>query len=262
MSNNNGTPLFAEERRDEIVQMLTQHTKLLVPELCTHFGVSPATIRNDLRDLEVEGKLRRTHGGAIPLGKTAFEPDSSTKEVEHIEEKRRIAQVAASLVEDGDTIALDTGTTTLELAKCLTQKQNLTILTNDIMIATWLEVNSRANLLVVGGSLRRHFHCTLGPMAVNGLASFNVDKAFMASNAFSLDKGFTTPSVELAETKRTMISIAAQVHMLIDSSKVRRVSFTKFADLADIDKLITDTGISDSVRQVIQDSTDAELLIA
>ncbi len=140
-------PLFAEERREHILKLLEKNSKILVPELCEVFEVSPATIRSDLRDLESEKKLKRTHGGAILLRKAAFEPNSRLKEVEHIEEKQRIAVCAAQQIDDGDTIALDTGTTTFELAKCLTSKRNLTVVTNDLKISrhfceNWKKVKS------------------------------------------------------------------------------------------------------------------------
>ena len=154
-------PLFAEERKGQILELLRQKSKLLVPELCDYFDVSPATIRNDLRDLENERKLKRTHGGAISLEKTSFELDSRHKEIRNMEQKRQIAACAAKLIEDGDTIILDTGTTTLELAKCLSGKRDLTIVLNDIEIASLLEESTQANLILIGGTLRHGFHCIL-----------------------------------------------------------------------------------------------------
>jgi len=238
----NQAPLFAEERREEIIRLLNERSKLLLSELCDHFDVSPATIRNDLRDLEQAGRLKRTHGGAISVSKTAFELTSRSKEVENIAEKYRIAKYAERLVEDGDTILLDTGSTTMELAKLLTKKVGLTIVTNDIKIALFLEEHSNAAIYLLGGTLRRHFHSTTGLAAVSQASNLNVDKAFMASNALSLEKGFTTPSLDLANVKQAMIQTASMVIFLIDSHKFGRVSFTHFADLQEVDKLITDTG--------------------
>ncbi|MCC8180792.1 MAG: DeoR/GlpR family DNA-binding transcription regulator [Planctomycetes bacterium] len=250
------TPLFAAERRDQILHMLEEKSKILVPELCEHFNVSPATIRGDLRDLESEGKIKRTHGGAIPVGKAGFEPASKTKEVEHSDEKRRIAAQAAKLIDDGDTIVLDTGTTTLELAKHLGDKKNLTVVTTDIEIARILENTSDVNIVLIGGIVRRGFHCTTGTMAVAALSSLNVDMAFMAANAFSLEKGFTTPAFEHVEIKKTMISIASETVMLMDSSKIGRISFIKFADLDEIDRLVIDDGIGKKAMQTLKDSND------
>lgn len=262
MKASDAVPLFVAERREKIVALLGERSKILVPELSEHFGVSPATIRGDLRDLENEGALRRIHGGAIPLGKAGIEPDSHLKQIEHIEEKRRIAAKAAEFVEDGDTIALDTGTTVLEMARFLTDRKNLSVVTNDVQIATFLENNSAATIILIGGLLRRRFHCTTGPMSVAAISSLNVDKAFVATNAFSLDKGFTTPNFEHAELKRAMLSIAAEATMLIDSSKIGRISFIKFVDVGDIDRLITDDSIGAQALKALREENEGlELLV-
>ena len=236
-------PLFAEERKGQILELLRQKSKLLVPELCDYFDVSPATIRNDLRDLENERKLKRTHGGAISLEKTSFELDSRHKEIRNMEQKRQIAACAAKLIEDGDTIILDTGTTTLE-------------------IASLLEEFTQANLILIGGTLRHGFHCTVGPMAVSYLSELNVDKVFLSSNAVSLDRGFTTPDFNQAEVKKTMIQVASEVIMLSDSSKFGKLSFTQFAALSDIDKLITDKGIDPQAAEQLRQLESFDLVIA
>jgi len=236
------SPLFAEERRYEITRLLGENAKLLIPSLCEHFEVSPATIRNDLRALEREGVLKRTHGGAIPVSKASFELGTRSKEVERIEEKRRIAACAETLVEEGDTILLDTGTTTMELARLLTTRKNLTVVTNDIKIALYLEENSGSNIFLLGGMLRRDFHSTMGSCAINQVSDLNVDKAFMATNALCSEKGFTTPALDLANLKRAMIGTASMVTFLVDSQKFGRVTFAQFAKLDDAHTVITDTG--------------------
>ena len=156
--------LFAEERHLQILQLLQEKTKLHVAELCEQFSVSPATIRNDLRDLEAAGRLKRTHGGAIPLEKTAFEPNSHAKAVANRAIKQRLAAHAATLIEDNDTIALDSGTTMMELAQCLTHHKALTVLTNDVHIAVYLERNPQITVVLIGGVLRHGFGCTTGPI--------------------------------------------------------------------------------------------------
>lgn len=263
MKSASAQPLFAEERRGQILQILEEKSKIVVPELCGLFDVSPATIRSDLRDLESEGKLKRTHGGAIALNKTTFELDSNKKEVEHIEEKQQIAQRAAQLVEDGDTIALDTGTTTLEFAKCLVHKKNLTVVTNDLKIAAFLEANSESHILIIGGVLRRGFHCSMGPMAVADLANINVDKVFMATNAISPQRGFTTPSLEQAEVKKALMRVASEIIMLAESSKIGKVTFIKFADLFEVDKLVTDSNINKRMQSTLKQINESlEVVIA
>jgi len=234
--------LFAEERRYEITKMLSENTKLLIPALCEYFEVSPATIRNDLRALERKGALKRTHGGAIPVSKAGFEPAHSSKEVENLNEKRRIAAYAATLIEDNDTILLDTGTTTMELAKLLPAKSNLTIVTNDLKIALLLEESTDAAIHFLGGSLRRNFHYTMGASAITQVCTLNVDKAFMATNGLCANKGFTTPVLDLANLKKAMIKTANMVVVMADSRKLGRVAFAQVAPLTYADKIITDTG--------------------
>ncbi len=238
--------LFAEERHARILNMLQQKSKLYVSDLCAHFSVSPATIRNDLRELEGRRMLKRTHGGAIPLEKAAFEP-ATLKRVGNRESKRRIAAYAAGLVEEGDTIALDAGTTTMELAKCLASRSDVTVVTNDVRIAAYLENNAALTVVLIGGILRHGLGCTVGPLATAALSQLNVDKAFLGANACSIEKGFSTPDLQQAEVKKALIRCAAESIVLCDSSKFGRVSFVKFASAREVDRLITDADISPNV---------------
>lgn len=249
-------PLFAEERKKEILDLLEKQNKVFVPDLCDFFNVSPATIRTDLRILDNEGLLKRTHGGAVKLSKATYEPTSDFKLSQKSEEKKEIAEYAIQLIENSDTIALDTGTTTLELAKLLPSKHGLTVITNDIAIATFLEQNSDAKVIMLGGIIRRGFNCTAGSFAAKMMQPFNVDKAFIASNAFSFESGFSTPSTEQAEVKRAMIHSAAKVNMLIDSSKFNCIAFYRFAELEDIDQLITDNLLSSEDRAILNGYQD------
>lgn len=237
--------LFAEERKEQILALLSENDKLLVPELCDYFHVSPATIRNDLRELESTGMLKRTHGGALSNSKTRYEPDSYQKEVAFLNEKKEIARLAINLVEDGDTIAIDTGTTTLEFAKLLSSRKNLTVVTNDIEIARTLEMSGDANIILAGGVLRRNFHCLVGPIAVASLKDLSVDKAFMGTNGVSADIGFTTPDLGQAEIKKVMASIANEITVLCDSSKIGTKAFAQFLPLSKAARIITDSGIDD-----------------
>ena len=233
--------LFAEERKQKILELLKQNTKLFVPELCKIFDVSSATIRNDLRELSNAGLIQRTHGGALLLEQASYELDTSQKEIKNVNEKKALAQFAASLINDGDSIALDTGTTTMELAKQICQKNGLTIVLNDIEIARFLEDNSTANIVLAGGMLRRKFHCLIGNMAVRDLQSFQVDKAFMATNGISAKNGLSTPDMNVAEIKKTIMEISHEVIVITDSSKLGGISFARFAPITKINRLIMDS---------------------
>jgi DeoR family transcriptional regulator, fructose operon transcriptional repressor len=253
--------LFVEERKMKILEFIEEHRKATVIELCQQFKVSSATIRNDLRDLETAGLLIRTHGGAMVKTKTGLEPDMSLRKVQNLEEKRRIAVASLRLVEDGDTIILDTGTTTYELARLLGEKRNLTVVTNDLPIALLLEEFESIRVVVVGGMVRRKFHCTVASSfsGMNALSDLTVDKAFMAANGFSLEKGASTPDLNHSETKKLMISIAARVILLFDSTKMGRNSFAIFAPPDKIDAVVTDFLHDEEKRQMEESGIEAIL---
>lgn len=253
-------PLFAEERQNQILQLVKENSKLLVPDLCEIFSVSPSTIRNDLRNLAERGKLKRTHGGAIPLEQAADEPTYKEKEFVCSEEKQRITQYAAAQVNDGDTLIIDSGSTTFELVKLITNKKCLTIVLNDLKLASFLEQNSDANIILLGGTIRHSYQCTVGPLALASLSGLNADKAFMGCNAFS-SRTFTTPDINQAEIKRAFIRSASQVFMLCDSTKFGKVTFAEFASLDDIDCLVTDSGIPEDIRTFCSDYRDSLELV-
>jgi len=254
--------LFAEERRLQILELLKENNKFLVPDLCRYFHVSPATIRNDLKELSIQGLLQRTHGGAIYIDKTSYEPTSKQKSVEHVNEKAAIGKLAATLVEDDNSLILDTGTTSMELAKYLCEKRNLTIILNDVEIAWYLEEHSDAKLILAGGSLRRGFHCCVGRSALELIRSLNVDKAFIGANGINLSTGMlSTPDMNQADVKRAMIDIASEAFLIADSSKLGNTSLANFADLGVFNCFITDWKISGSEKDLIS-NYGIDLMIA
>lgn len=174
-------PLFAEERHNRILQMLRKQKKLLVTDLCEVFGVSPATIRNDLNDLEKRGLLKRTHGGAIAAPRSILSRPPSKRTSPTASAKLPIGQAAADMVEDGDTIAVDTGTTTYYFAKALADKNKVTVVTSDLTIAKTLEDFPGIAVIIAGGQVRKGFSCTVGALANSMLQGLAVDKAFLAT---------------------------------------------------------------------------------
>lgn len=260
-SNTYSEPLFAEERKKEIIKLLKEKEKVIVPDLCAYFNVSPATIRNDLRELEQSGLLKRTHGGAIDISKVGYELNAKERQVKNLSQKKAIARKALEYIEDGDIIILDTGTTTLELAKLLHGFKELTIVVNDLEIARYLEEIDGVNIILIGGTVRKNFHCTVGPFASKILAELSVDKVFLATNGFTLEKGCTTPDINQAEIKEIMVNIASQVILLCDSSKIGQSTFTQFASPTEIDMLISDQHL-DSKTLAELSNQDFELVIA
>lgn len=232
--------LFAEERQTQIVKLVQRRGKVTVAELSALFGVCSATIRTDLRHLHLAGRVQRTHGGAIRRDKTGFELDSGRREVQNLPAKQAIGTAAAQLVEDGDRIILDTGTTTRQLALALRTKRNITVVTNDIEIGRDVEAMESAEVVLLGGTVRKGFHCTVGPPGAETLARLSVDKAFLGTNSLSLDHGATTPDQLQAESKRAMAAAAQKVIVLCDSTKVDKVSFAQFTSMDQIDVLVCD----------------------
>ncbi|MGO8692565.1 MAG: DeoR/GlpR family DNA-binding transcription regulator [Rectinemataceae bacterium] len=252
--------VFVEERKRGILEYVVSQKKASVSELCERFEVSSATIRSDLRDLEQSGALVRTHGGAIVRRQARFEPDARAKEEARLAEKRAIARAALDCVEDGDTIVLDTGSTTYELACLLDEKRDITVLTNDLAIALRLEEHPSAAIHLIGGVVRKRFHCAVGTHAAAALQGLTVDKAFMAANSFSLEKGASTPDLQQAELKKLMVSMATKVYLLVDSSKLGKNSFAQFAAPGAIDCLVTDAIGPDELKTL--DELGIEILLA
>lgn len=261
---NRGTEenIFAEERKQLVVDLVNRQVKVTVAQLCEQFKVSPATVRNDLRELEFAGLLKRTHGGAISNRKTSYEPTFYEKMVENIEEKRAIAMAAAKMVQDGDTIAVDCGTTTLELAKCIINRKNLTVVTCDLQVALYLDRNSQATVILMGGILQRDLFYTSGPMTVEGLKDMNVDRVFLSANGLAPGKGVTSPNMVQAQQKEQMVRIGDEIILLADHSKLGKSSFIKYADLSQMDVLFTDDGADPRVVEQLraEDGIEVEIV--
>ena len=232
-------PVFVEERHTQILEMLSQNQKLLVDDLSRSFGVSSTTIRNDLNLLSKRGLLKRTHGGAVSISKVNYELNTSEKQTRYLAEKSSIAAAADELVEDGDTIVIDTGSTMAIFAEMLTAR-NLTVVTNDLSIALMLEQHRDYRIVLLGGMMRNDYHCTLGPAAVEQLQSLHVDKAFIATNSISAQEGLSTPDLNHADIKRHMIKAADQTILLATGAKFGRKSFVRFAEMDEIGRIVTD----------------------
>lgn len=231
---------FAEDRKRRIVEIVNENGKATVSALCAAFDVSSATIRNDLRELEDAGALRRTHGGAINNRNVGYELTTHEKEVQNVDKKRAIAKAALAFIQPGDSIAIDTGTTTFELAKLLGSIDHLTVVTNDLQIAGYLERNTTASIIMAGGAIRRHFHCTVGEVAAETIKNLHVDKVFAAANGVHPHNGLTTHNMEMAAFKKQLIDIADEVFVLADSSKLNTSAFISFVPISHVDVLITD----------------------
>lgn len=231
--------MFAEERKSKILNSLNRHGKVKVSDLSQEYEVSEVTIRRDLQELEEEELIKRVHGGAVLNDNIKFEPTFSEKIDKFYDEKESIGKLAASMIVDGDTIALDAGTTTLSIARHITAR-NITVLTNSVDIAYELAKKQEVEVIVTGGTLRWETRAMVGPVADNTLKNFRVDKAFIGTNAICITNGLSTPNIIEANTKREIIKIAKQTIVVCDHTKFSTVSFAKIVELDSVDIIITD----------------------
>ncbi|MEM6281698.1 MAG: DeoR/GlpR family DNA-binding transcription regulator [Chloroflexota bacterium] len=241
--------VFAEERKQAIVERI-ELGALTVSELTEIFDVSPTTIRNDLRELEQQGLLVRTHGGAMPRQKTGAETALEQRQIENIEAKKLIAQAALGCVEDGDTLILDVGTTTYELARLLGKHHRVRVVTNDLQIALLADEYPNLDIFMLEGKIRSGYHCVIGAAAVRSLSAFTADYAFLGTNGFDIEFGASTPDTEQAEMKRAIIRSSSKNYLLCDSSKFGRRSFTRFARFEEVDAVITDNIAESDIRSL------------
>jgi DeoR family fructose operon transcriptional repressor len=240
ISESRGTgKLFAEQRKQRILEILNRDQSVRAADLCLLLQASPASVRRDLQELEQAGRLTRTHGGAVSNGTAAFEPSLAEKEDRLRAEKMAIGRVAMELIKQGETVMLDAGSTTLEIARLLRRTRGVTVLTNALNIALEL-VSSEIEVTVTGGTLRQRTQSLVGPITENVLAGLHVDKLFLATNGLDLKRGLTTPNVSEAQSKRAMIESAREVIVVADHGKFGCVAFSQICSFDKVHCLITD----------------------
>jgi DeoR family fructose operon transcriptional repressor len=238
--------MFAAERRNHIARLIESHQRVIVADLAQRFRVSEATIRRDLALLDGIGVLQRTHGGAIATEQMSFEPDVKERQVLHLEEKVRIGQKAVEFIQDGDSVILDAGTTTVHIARAL-KGRRVTVVTNALNIADELLESPATKILVTGGMARSRTSSLVGPYADEVLRRLNVDKVFLATNGISSGRGLTTPNPAEARTKQVMVEAAKEVIAVADHSKFGRTFMAQIVPIRSLDMLITDSGADSAV---------------
>ncbi len=239
-------------RRALILDKLDQEKQVDVISLSKELNVSEVTIRNDLSRLEKKNMLIRARGGAIKLDHVGIDFNLSDKNKHHFKEKQRIGKAAAGLIEDGDTIILDSGTTTMEIARNLENKSDLTIITNALNIANQLAELKSGNIIIPGGFLRRNSLSLIGAIAEESFKNYFCDKLFLAVDGFNSAHGLSTPNVEEAHLNRIMIEISKQVIVVADSSKFHKRSFAFIAPINKVNVLVTDPGIAAEEKKKLE----------
>jgi DeoR family transcriptional regulator, aga operon transcriptional repressor len=235
--------LLVEERRRRILELLAKEERATVEELADRFDVSTVTIRGDLDRLADAGAIVRSHGGALKRLDHQDVP-IAVKETLHHGEKVRIGHAAARLIRDGETIILDSGTTTAEIARQIKylKLKSLTIITNALNIAMELANLPHLRVIMIGGILRQMSYSTVGPQAEQILRALNADRLFLGVDGLDPAIGLTTPDVLEAQLNGLMIRVAREVTAVADSSKFHRRSLSVIADVSEVHRVITDDG--------------------
>jgi DeoR/GlpR family transcriptional regulator of sugar metabolism len=246
--------VFIEERLEQIHRLVSERKRITVRELCNYFNVSVVTVRNDLNELARQGRITRTHGGAIAVDDTQSSLPFSTRRKSHYESKRAIAQAAAELVSSGEVIFIDGGTTAVEIPIFLRDKQDLTVITPSIEVAHWLLSNSTFNVYMLNGFLHRKSFGTIGAPYDGFMSEWNIAKAFCGAAGLTIQEGLTDRHVGFVEQKRVIVKKAQTVVGIVDSTKLGIVSLSSFASAEEIDIIITNRGISREMETSLEEN--------
>lgn len=249
------------ERRLVIIKKLDLKGKVDVRDLSNMFGVSEVTIRNDLAQLEKKNILIRARGGALKIDPVGIDYHISEKDKINIKAKQLIGSEAVKLVNEGDTIMIDSGTTAIQLVRSLNKKISLTVITNALNIANQLNNNENIQVIIPGGILRNKSFSLIGTAAEKSMKNYYCDKLFLGVDGLNIDYGLSTPNIEEAHFNSAMIEMSNQVIVLADSSKIGKRSLAFICPISKIDILITDDGISSEQKKSIE-NIGIKLIIA
>lgn len=238
------------DRQHQILQLLERQQRISVMELCTTFDISEATARRDLENLASQGKLQRVHGGAIVLAQAPPEQPILQRQNEQADEKIRIGQAAAALVQTGETVFLGSGTTVLEVARALRTRRDLTVLTNSLPVVNALAGAEGITVICLGGMLRESEFSFIGHITEQALAEVRADKVFMGTRAISLEFGLTHEYLPETMTDRAILKAGQEIIVLADHTKFGRAATVRLAPLESIHNIVTD-------RQTPQDMLEA-----
>ena len=253
--------LSSEERRVAILNMLESDASVQVTQLAEAFGISRVTARADLDALARDGKLRRTHGGATSLSRTLTVSVQDRRVNLNVEGKRGIAKKVIPLINDGDAILLDSGTTSLEIVRSLSGFNGLTVVTDDLTIADFVDRSMPSiDVIMLGGHLRKGHRYTNGPLALHSLEMLHPDKAIVTPTAYAPGRGLMTNNQAMAELKHAFLTCASKTYVVMDASKVGASGLMWFGGLADADAVIMDKDPDGLVAAEVEE-LDTQLII-
>jgi len=249
--------MSADGRQSKIVEMVMDQGEIKIQDICERFGISDMTARRDLNELDRRGLLRRVHGGAVANLGRSYEPSFQIRSVKNKKAKHAIGRKAAEMIYDGDSIALDVGTTTLEVARNLSGIRNLTVITNSIQISNVLVENlsleTEARLILTGGVVRPRELSMVGSIPEYVYQQFHVDKVFLGIGGISVDNGLTEFNMDDANIKSVLLKSARSSIVVADSTKFGVTTFKQVAPLESVDQIITDSGVSEEMVEDIQE---------
>ena len=244
-------------RQSQIIDIVHANGRIAIPEICAHFNVSEMTARRDLNALDRQGLLRRVHGGAIANLGRSYEPSFQARADKNLSAKTAIGLKAAQLIYDGDSIALDVGTTTLAIVSGLAGKRNLTIVTSCIQIANrvvdQLSLGIDVRLILTGGIVRQRELSMVGPIPEQVYRELHVDKAFIGIAGISLENGLTEYNIEDSRIKRMLIRNAHEKIVVADGCKFGVTTFASVAPLSAIDRVVTDRSAPAEILEQIRE---------
>lgn len=244
--------MLSEERRRAILEIVNREGRVLVLDLAKRFETSQVTVRKDLEALHAHRLIHRTHGGALPARDGALEdPTLREKEKLHHQEKVRIARAAAGMVQEGQVIILDSGTTTTEIARALRTFRKLTIVTNAVNIAAELS-GTAVDVILTGGTLRKNSFSLVGPIAEETLHRLSADLLFLGVDGFDVHYGLSTPNLLEAKVNKVMVEVAKHTVAVCDSSKFGRRSLSLIVPPSALHEVVTDRGVSKSDLRVLK----------
>lgn len=235
-----------QERRQMILQELDENGKVRVADLSRKLGCSEVTIRNDIKSMDAEGLLKRTHGGALCVRREREKKYQAESLYRHTELKKRIAACAYEFIDDRDTIILDDASTSFYLALHIKKhpEKRLAVVTNSLLTGNELAGVSHVDLYMVGGNVGGHLSATMGDSAVRNIEQFRVDKAFIGVHGINFEVGLTSIATPQMEIKKAILKVTEKVYVLADSSKFRGGYLSVICPIRDVYKIITDNEVS------------------
>ncbi len=242
--------MIPEVRKNHILEIIRKENSAKVSDLSARMGISEVTIRRDLRELDEMGLLHKTHGGAIIRTLTAVEPNRDQLEGLNVDKKKAIAKMAYQTLTDGSSIMMDSSSTCIQLAReiCDGQKRNLTVVTNSFKAVEILCGCQHVEIIHIGGNVRRNLYSSIGAIAEASLRSVRVDKAFIGVNGVDFLVGLTTANMFESQIKRSMMAAANQCIVLADSTKFNRTFLCIFGSISEVDCIIADSDVPESIR--------------